>query len=146
MNDDPLFTISKYGMFDSKPRFNTFALFTALLFVNVTAKAQQAKAYETVHYRAKAGDLLFLLSYTDGYISASRISLRLNGQKTLLFLPESGTSESNGDFNFVSQPIAHNGDIRLMQLNEEETAPALIRSSYRAKGRTVVLIFKRPKG
>jgi hypothetical protein len=132
-------------MYGSKHWFNTFALFAALLFVNATAKAQQAKAYQTVHYRAKTDNSFFLLEYADGYIGANRIRLRHNGQKTLLYLPESGTPESNGDFNFVSRPTAYNGDIRLMHLNEEETAPAVIRGTYRAKGHTVVLIFKKLK-
>jgi hypothetical protein len=134
-----------FNLNDIKRWSVAFALLIALIFMNTSARAQQAKAYETVHYRAKAGDLLFQLNYADGYIGASQIKLRENGRKTRIFLPESGAIESNGDFRFVPQQIAHNGDICLTRLNEEETAPDLIRGSYRAKGRTVVLIFKRSK-
>jgi hypothetical protein len=68
-------------MYGSKHWFNTFALFAALLFVNAIAKAQQAKAYQTVHYRAKTDNSFFLLEYADGYIGANRIRLRLMGKK-----------------------------------------------------------------
>jgi hypothetical protein len=122
-----------------------FGLFIALVFLNTLAKAQQAKAYETVHYRAKAGNLLFLLNYADAYIGASQIKLRESRRKIRIFLPESGRIEINGDLRFVLQPSANNTDIILTHLNEEETAPDLIRGSYRAKGHTVVLIFKRSK-
>jgi hypothetical protein len=122
-----------------------FALLIALVFLSTSAKAQQAKAYETVHYKAKAGNLLFLLNYADGYIGASQIKLRENGRKIRIFLPESGAIESNGDFRFVLQPSANKTDIILTRLNDEETAPDLIRGSYRANGHAVVLIFKKSK-
>ena len=123
----------------------TLLLFTGLICVNAGVKAQQAKAYETVRYKAKAGNLIFLLDYADGYIGASRIRLKQNGQKTQIFLPESGTTESNGDFKFVPQRSADKTEITLTRLNDEETAPPVIRGTYRAKDHPVGLMFKRSK-
>lgn len=128
---------------DMKYWFTTFVILIGLLTANYSVKAQQAKAYETIYYKARAGHLLFLLNYGDGYLAASQIRVRQSGQKALVFLPVSGAAESNGDFEFYPQQPGSKDSIILTHINEEETAPTFIRARYRAKGKLIPLLFKR---
>ena len=105
--------------------------------------AQQAKAYETVNYIAKNGSLVFQLAYADGYIAASQIKVK-NGRGVIqIFIPESGTTEQNGNFILRPRDIVDKREIVLFKISEESAAPKVIRGACRARGILLNLIFNR---
>ena len=105
--------------------------------------AQQAKAYETVKYIAKNGSLVFQLAYADGYIAASQIKVK-NGRGVIqIFIPDSGTTEPNGNFILRPRDVADKREIVLFKISEETEAPKAIRGGYRASGTLLNLIFNR---
>lgn len=126
-----------------KHLFSTFIIAMLVVFINNRVEAQQAKAYEMVHYTAKAGNMLFKLDYADGYIGASRVTLQQPQHKTQVFFPENGVAEQNGDFLFGPQAISDQGKIKLTHINEEALAPATIRATFQLKNINFKLIFSK---
>lgn len=120
-------------------------LLSSLCFSASGARAQQAKAYETVKYTARIKNGVFHLDYADGYIGASKIRFVSNRQKTRLFTPQSGTPEANGDFVLNLSSGADKRDITLKGIDEETEAPNIIRAYYLEKGRVLALLFRKNK-
>lgn len=122
----------------------------ALLILNTNTiggqvSAQQAKAYENVHYTARKNNLVFYLDYADGYIGASRISLRPAHGKTQVFLPESGVPDAGGNFILLTQSATDKGKVILANIDEGMEAPKTIHAIYSTKGQNFNLLFTRTK-
>lgn len=98
--------------------------------------AQQAKAYETIHYIATLKNTHWKLEYADGYLAATKVKF-----KTQVFLPVSGTPENNGDLVLRSKT----DKIILLNIKEEETPASTIYAKYEAKGQVVKLVFRQLK-
>ncbi len=107
-------------------------------FTASSVKAQQAKAYETVVYTAKAGDLLIRLYYADGYTPASKVKV-ISKNHTLKFNAD-GEPDANGDLTFTSIK-APKQMVTLHRINEEEEAPRTINATYRVNSRNVDFKF-----
>lgn len=105
------------------------------------AKGQQAKAYEVIPYIARSGKVIFYLDYADGYLAAGRIKMVEQGHKLIIFMPQSGAPESNGDLIFSSG----SRKITLKNIREDETAPMKIKAIYRTGQITWELLFYRKK-
>ncbi|MEO3402838.1 hypothetical protein AAFN85_02985 [Mucilaginibacter sp. CAU 1740] len=104
--------------------------------------AQQAKAYEVVHYIARSGKFIYSLDYADGYPAASHISIKNGKQPASLLQPVSGAAESNGDFVFRPAKGLTITQVILKALDETSSAPASIKAiAMTGKGR-VILNFK----
>ncbi len=125
--------------------FFQIILFGSLCYSTSAAVAQQAKAYETVKYTARIKNGVFHLNYADGYIGASNIGLVSTRRKTLLFTPQSGTPDANGNFVLSLSSGADKREITLRGINEETEAPNTIGASYREKDRVLVLLFHKNK-
>lgn len=115
------------------------------LFFSRNLYAQQAKAYEIVHYTAKSGDRTFLLAYADGYIGASEIRLKQPKNRTVVLRPVSGVTETNGDFEFKAESAATQGQITLKHIDEMAVAPTIIEGVTSIKNHKIILYFRKAK-
>jgi len=107
--------------------------------------AQQAKAYELVHYVAEANGHTFLLDYADGYPAASSVEIKRSYQITAILHPTDGAADDNGDLLFTASKNKQAGQIILHGVDENSIAPATLRATYALKGRKLMLIFKKGK-
>ncbi len=119
-----------------------FHLCLCMIGISVTAHAQQAKAYNVIRYAAKAPGLTFRLSYADGYLAASKITITRPKQKAITLTPQSGTPEANGDLIFEAQNNVSEPRVILNHIDEAVEASKSIPGKYLLKGRTISLLFK----
>lgn len=123
----------------------TLSALVAFIFSANTTLAQQAKAYETIHYAAKAGALMFKLDYADGYLAASKINITQGKQKPQVLVCESAVPESNGDLRFISDGADKQPVVILADISEEVIAPKTLRATYIADGQKIPLQFTRTR-
>ncbi|UEG54133.1 hypothetical protein LLH06_04005 [Mucilaginibacter daejeonensis] len=117
-------------------------LLLCMIGISVTACAQQAKAYDIIQYTAKAPGMTLRLSYADGYLAASKVTISQPKQTALVLMPQSGTPEANGDLIFEAQNKTGEPKVTLYHIDEAAEAPKSITGKYLLKGRTVSLLFK----
>lgn len=122
-----------------------YILLLCLLFSG-SLYAQQAKAYEWMHYAAQADGHTFLLAYADGYPAASSIKIKRLSKITAILHPVGGVADENGDLVFTASQSKQAGQIALHGVDENSSAPAALRATYALKGRKLRLIFKKRKG
>lgn len=107
--------------------------------------AQQAKAYELVHYVAESNGRTCLLDYADGYPGASSIKMKRSNRIIFTFQPANGAADYNADLIFNSTK-KQAGQIILLGVGENSIAPAILKATYELKGRKLLLTFKKRKG
>lgn len=59
------------------------------------------KAYEAVYYKGKVNGMIVKLSFADGYLAASKITLTPKNKKAKSFIPEKGVADANGQLKFL---------------------------------------------
>ncbi|WP_157799144.1 hypothetical protein [Mucilaginibacter auburnensis] len=107
--------------------------------------AQQAKAYELLHYVSESDGQTFLLAYADGYPAASSIKIKRSFRITAIFQPVNGTADDDGDLIFTASKNKQGGQIILHGVDQNYTAPAVLKATYALKGWRLRLIFKKSK-
>lgn len=103
--------------------------------------AQQAKAYELVHYVAESNGHKYLLDYADGYPAASSIKIKRSNRITFTFQPVNGAADKNGDLLFTASKSKQAGQIVLHGIDENSTAPAMLKATYALNARKLMLRF-----
>lgn len=121
-----------------------YILLSMLLFSG-NLYAQQAKAYELVHYVATNGGQAYLLDYADGYPCASNIKIKRAGRTTFILEPVNGFANDNGDLLFIAPKSKQEGEIVLHGVDDDNVAPAKLKATYKLKGRKLVLTFKKTR-
>lgn len=103
--------------------------------------AQQAKAYEMVHYVAESNGHTYLLAYADGYPAASSVKIKRSNLTTSTFQPVNGAADNNGDLLFTTSESKKAGQIVLHGIDENSAAPAMLKATYALNGRKLMLKF-----
>lgn len=107
------------------------------------------KAYETVYYKGKVNGMSIRLSYADGYLAASKITLTPKNKKAKSFIPEKGVTQANGQLKFLHyinplQPaLAYFILYRLK--DSAEALPAEISGKYNDNKKQYSIILKKDK-
>ena len=78
--------------------------------------AQQAKAYELVHYVAQSDGHNFLLAYADGYPAASSVKIKGCNLISDMLYPADGAAYDNGDLIFTALKNKQIGGSYCMEL------------------------------
>ncbi|RZJ79182.1 MAG: hypothetical protein EOO47_11575 [Flavobacterium sp.] len=121
-------------------------LFLALIFGANIAFAQ--KAYETISYKGSINGSPIHFTLADGYLPASELNLKKAG-KTVVFQPEKGIAETNGDLKFLdySNPLkpAKNHFVLHKLLDCYDKIPNQISGAYHNEGRRFIIILKKEK-
>ena len=107
--------------------------------------AQQAKAYEMVHYVAKSDGHTYLLDYADGYPAASNVKIKRLNRITSTFQPVNGAADDNGYLLFTASKSKQAGQIVLHGIEENSTSPAMLKATYALNGRKLTLKFIKKK-
>lgn len=123
-----------------------YILFIALSIGFYNSFAQ--KAYESVSYKGSINGSAIQLTLTDGYLPASELNLKQGG-KTLIFLPEKGKAENNGDLKFFnySNPLkpAKNHFVLYKLQDCYDKVPNQISGAYHDGNRRFIIILKKEK-
>ncbi|HVF70406.1 MAG TPA: hypothetical protein VM940_02250 [Chthoniobacterales bacterium] len=90
----------------------------------------EAKAYEVVKYKGKAGGLTFALDYGDGYAHASHLKVTEAGKTTQFMLDESG------EMHFVPKDKRGGDKKVILKMAMDEGAPDKIEGTYVSGGKT----------
>lgn len=100
------------------------------------------KAYEVVVYRGVVNTQTVRLELADGYLAASKISIK--GTKNIIFIPESGSLTEDGRLKFVSEHKHSTAYFIIDNLSENyERLPIVINGIYCDKDKKIKVRFRR---